>query len=169
MKTLIKILLALVLIVNISCFSNRKRDLQKNNASAYVQDKTTEIKDVSVNSEKSGIVDLQNFFQNQGLKIKSTGSDYEFRLGDFQFKGNADVELVNQKSETKIHHQYKTYVTYLTKTSFKTKTTYKTQTTYKIVKTDRKATPWYIFFVIGFFSKILLGLLWSWIKKQINY
>ena len=168
MKTLIKILLALVLILN-SCVSNRKRDLDKTNQSAYVQDETKEIVDISSSKQIAAKIDTNQTLLNQGLKIKSTGSDYEFRLGDFQFKGNADVELVNQKSETKIHHQYKTHVTYLTKTSFKTKTTYKTQTTYKSVKTDRKATPWYIFFVIGFFSKILLGLLWSWIKKQINY
>lgn len=169
MKPFLKIMFTLLLLLFFSCGSNRNRIVQKKDDKAYIQEETKEIVESNITETSSGVVDLQQLFQNKGLKITSTGTDYEFKYGDFTFKGNANVELTDQKAETKLHHKYKIHNIYRIKTIFRKNNIYRIHNIYRTTNTEREATPWYIFVLLGVFLKLLLGLLWSWIKKQINY
>jgi len=162
MKT---ILLLIISIITVSCGS-RKKELEKQSSETIIETSSNLRQSAAYNRQWQGTTDLSRFLLDKGLKITSDGQPYELKYGDLIFSGSASVELSEKKENTKLHHRYINHITYQTQTVYKTHTTYRTVTRYKNLKTERKAYPFWIFIIIGFFGNILLKFLWTKIKQS---
>lgn len=160
-----KILLLIISILIVSCGS-RKKELEKHYKEAMAESNAN-LQQTSAYSDMSqGTSDLSKFLSDKGLKIISDGKPYELKYGDLVFSGSANMEFSEKRENTKILHKYFNHTTYQTKTEYKTHTTYKTVIKYKILKNDRKAYPFWIFILIGFFGNVLLKFLWNKLKQS---
>lgn len=126
----------------ISCGSRKsKTEKQTEKTDFQTGQNLSKTEELETTSETT--IDYAKFFQEIGLKIKSSGSDYQFQIGDFKFAGNADVEFSNKKEETKTKIFHRIETIYKSKITYKTETTYKTQTIFKSKETERETYPWY--------------------------
>lgn len=133
MKTTILLLISILLL---SCGSRKKQLLNDEEKTSF-DNQASKQENQSVTSEISSLTDIRNFLLRKGLKIKSTGQNYELKYGDLTFSGSADLEFTEKKEESIIHHIYKVHTTYITETQYQTKTYYKTNRTSKKVDIQR--------------------------------
>lgn len=134
MRAAIVIMISVFLI---SCGSRRKNFVKSEDSSELQIDSKVDSK-TSLNSSASSVIDFRNYLLNNGLKIKSTGQNYEFKYGDLIFSGSADLEFYEKKEETVIKYKYYNHITYITETKYQTKTNYQTQKIFKNVDVERK-------------------------------
>ncbi|MGU3377480.1 hypothetical protein [Chryseobacterium sp. M5A1_1a] len=132
-----KILLIILSLFIFSCGS-RKKSLIKSEESTELQIDSKVDSKTSLKSNESSIIDFRNYLLNNGLKIKSTGQNYELRYGDLLFTGSADLEFTEKKEESIVHYRYYNHTTYITETKYQTKTDYQTQKIFRTINIERK-------------------------------
>jgi len=120
----------------IGCGS-RKKSLSNDEEKTSFSQQTNTQENQSVNSDVSSVTDIKNFLLSNGLKIKSTGQNYELKYGDMTFSGSADLEFSQRKEETIIHDVYNVHTTYIRDIKYQTKTYYKTQKSSKKLDIER--------------------------------
>lgn len=114
---------------------------------------------LSKNSE-STVTDIRKFILSNGLKIKSTGQNYELKYGDMTFSGSADLEFTENKKETLIHHVYQLHTTYITDTKYQTKTFYKKEKRSKSLNIERSGISFgSIFWIVS--ASLIIGAIIS--------
>lgn len=159
-----KILLILIALMLWSC-QPIKKAIQKEKEKIENQTIQNENREVSADYKSQQKLDFFNLLQEKGFKITSSGNDYEFQYGDFKFKGNANVEFSDKKSKTEIHHLYKIHNKYRLHETYRIKEIFRFKYLYKTVYKEKKGIPYYVFIAIGFFLKIILQLIYQFIKK----
>lgn len=164
MKTAIPLLISFLLL---GCGSRTKHLLKEEEKTRFGNQTSTQ-ENQTVTSEISTITDIRSFLLSNGLKIKSTGQNYELKYGDLIFSGSADLEFSERKEESIIHHTYKVHTTYITETQYQTKTYYKTDRTSKKVDIQRTGisfgTMIWIVFISLFVGAIISQLIRLYLK-----
>lgn len=131
------LLLASLCLLVLGCGSRKKSLSNEEEKTSFSQQTNTQ-ENQSINSETSSVTDIRNFLLSNGLKIKSTGQNYELKYGDITFSGSADLEFTEKKEETNIHHVYKVHTTYISDITYQTKTFFKTDKSSKKLEVERK-------------------------------
>ncbi|MET3035817.1 hypothetical protein ABXT08_06940 [Chryseobacterium sp. NRRL B-14859] len=131
------------------------------------QNETDLYNNESISNSSVSSSDIRNFLVNSGLKIKSTGQNYELRYGDLTFSGSADLEFIEKKEETIIHHVYQVHTTYITQTKYKTKTFYKTKVINKNLDVERSGISFGELVGIIVCSLVSGVILWELTKRLI--
>lgn len=130
------LLISLCLLV-LGCGS-RKKSLSKEGEKTSFNQRSNTHDSKSINLQASSATDIRSFLLSNGLKIKSTGQNYELKYGDITFSGSADLEFNEKKEETNIHHVYKVHTTYISDIKYQTKTFFKTDKSSKKLEVERK-------------------------------
>lgn len=163
MKSIILLIISLILL---GCGS-RKKNLTKTEEQTRFENNSNLNESTSLTNSTSSVTDVRNFLINNGLKIKSTGHNYELRYGDIIFSGSADLEFTENKEETTIHHVYQIHTTYVTDTKYKTKTFYKNDKTTKNLNVERSGVSFGSMVWIVISSLISGVILWELAKRLI--
>lgn len=163
MKTAILLLISILLL---SC-GTRKKNLTKVDEQTNFENNSSFNESSSLTNITSSVTDVRNFLINNGLKIKSTGQNYELRYGDLVFSGSADLEFSEKKEETIIHYIYQIHTTYITDITFKTKTFFKTDKRAKNLNVQRSGISFGSLIVIIITSLISGVILWELSKRLI--
>lgn len=130
------LLLVFLCLLFLGC-GTRKKNLSKDKEETSFSQQANTQENQSVNSDVSSVTDIKNFLLSNGLKIKSTGQNYEVKYGDLTFSGSADLEFSQRKEETIIHEVYRVHTTYIRDIKYQTKTYYKTDKSSKKLDVER--------------------------------
>lgn len=162
MKTTITLLLSSIFLLG--CGS-RNKNLAKTEDNSMFENSIALQQNNSASSNTSSITDIRNFLISNGLKIKSTGQNYELKYGDLTFSGSADLEFTENKEETIMHHVYQIHTTYITDTKYQTKTFFKTNRISKDLNVQRSGISFG--YLIGIIVSSMIGgvVLWELIKR----
>lgn len=158
-----KILLISILLIG--CGS-RQKDLVKTHEENKFESISNVSENISVSKNMSSVTDIRTFLINNGLKIKSTGQNYELRYGDFIFSGNADLEFIEKKEETKVTHIYQVHTTYVTETKYQTNTKYRFVKKTKDLKTQKSGISFGSLIIIVICSISGGALIWELFKNK---
>ncbi|AZA82155.1 hypothetical protein C1637_10005 [Chryseobacterium lactis] len=159
-------ILALISLFVLGCGS-RTKNLTKTEDHTRFENNSNLNESTSLTNSTSSVADVRNFLINNGLKIKSTGQNYELRYGDLVFSGSADLEFTEKKEETIIHHVYKIHTTYIKDIKYQTKTFFKTDKTSKNLNVKRTGVSFGSMVWIVIFSLISGVILWELAKRII--
>lgn len=145
----------------------RNKNLTKTEDQTRFENNSSLNESSAFTNSASSVTDVRNFLINKGLKIKSTGQNYELRYGDLIFSGSADLEFSEKKEETIIHHVYKIHTTYMTETKYQTKTNYRNKINSKNLNVERSGISFGTLVCIIISSLIGGVVLWELIKRLI--
>lgn len=162
--------LLLILTISILLFScgSRKKNLEIQKNETELNSESSGKTNIESDVKSSTFVDINKYMHDIGLKIISTGNDYKFRIGDFEFSGNADVEFSNKKEETKTKIIEKVHTTYKSETTYRTLTNYQTKTYFKTLEVKSEKPMFWLYVLVylcGFATPIIIYLLIKKYKK----
>ncbi|MDV2459902.1 hypothetical protein CMU99_16415 [Elizabethkingia anophelis] len=166
-----KIILLLSIFIIWGCGS-RKVDNYKNKGS-YENKSITKSEsggEISSNEKLESSYSIER--NNLNIGIKSNGSEYSFKWGGFEFTGNADVTVSDNKQNerTKIKWEYWKHYTYYYITNHINITNETWLTHHKV--SDKKALPWWVWVIFGAVvyvaGIITVPLFEKWIGKDFH-
>lgn len=154
-----------------SCGTRKKIVDSSKEKTEYQNDVQTEQTTESATKTESS-VNLSEYLHNVGLKITSTGSDYELKIGDLAFKGNANVEFSKQTESRIVKTFYQTITNYRTHDTYKSHTQFWTVKHHRFVDVKSNKPMFWLYAVcgiVGFGLCLLLQSAWKTAKKSTWY
>lgn len=127
----------------------RKKDLEIKKETTELKSENSGTQNETSETKSETSIDYAKYLQEIGLKISSTGNDYQFQFGDVKFSGNANIDFSNKKEETKTKVIQKVKTTYKSVITYKTEIVYKSKTTDKNLQVESKRPMFWLYVSIA--------------------
>lgn len=141
----------------------KKTNYEKENISNV--EKKDSSQNTDFNSYAESKTDLNQYMQEIGLKINSTGNPYTLQYNGVIFSGDANIDFNNKQSKNIIKTITKTKTTYKSQTTYKSITKYKSNKINKVKESKSKRDSWWLYVLLYSAGLATIPLLKYFIKK----